>query len=151
MTLLTRKQIYFLASRQIRAEGFTLAEIRAAGFTKKQIDELEARIPLIEKPYTEILSGIKARERIFKQSTFGPDQDTPEFNICNSAMCTAGHLVNLGGSAGWKLKEEFDYSIAAALIHYKAHPNLPPQNFGAIPDEWALAYIEEMAEIEAQS
>ncbi len=30
-------------------------------------------------------------------------------------------------------------------------PGAPPQNTGVIPDEWALAYIEEMAEIEAQS
>jgi hypothetical protein len=65
-------------------------------------------------------------------------------------MCTAGHLVQLAGDAGWKLKERYDWIGAATLIHYKAHPNLPPQNFGSIPQEWALAYIKHMAKVEAK-
>jgi hypothetical protein len=60
-------------------------------------------------------------------------------------MCTAGHLVNMGGGMGYALKDKYGFSVAAALIHEKAHPGWPCQNFGSIPQDWALAYIEEMA------
>ncbi len=110
---------------------------------------LEDSIPLVEKPYTKILAGIKARELIHKQSTFGPDERVAEENICNTPMCTAGALVYLGGDKGWELKKKYQWRIAAGLIHYKAHPTLPAQNFDSIPQEWAMAYIERMAEIEA--
>ena len=64
------------------------------------------------------------------------------------AMCTAGHLVNMAGKKGWELRDKYGYEIAAMILHEKAHPGWPCQNFGLIPDEWALAYIEEMAERE---
>ena len=76
---------------------------------------------------------------------------TPEENICKTPMCTAGHLVSMAGAAGWALKEKHGFAHAAALLHDAAHPGVPCQNFGNIPDAWALAYIEEMAEREAAS
>ena len=61
-------------------------------------------------------------------------------------MCTAGHLVNLAGEAGYKLKDKCGgFAEAARLIHIKSRPDAPPQNFGAIPQEFAMAYIEERA------
>lgn len=65
-------------------------------------------------------------------------------------MCTAGHLVNMGGAMGYALKQQFGWETAALLIHRKARPDVPPQDFGGIPQEWAMAYIEERAEEEAQ-
>jgi hypothetical protein len=129
--------------------GYSVSDVRSAGYSASDVQELFDRVPFVENPYTKLLKGIQARERIFKQSTFGPGIYIREENICNTAMCTGGHLVNLGGKPGWKLQEEFGFSTAGALIHQKAHPGWPCQNFGSIPDEWALAYIEEMAEHEA--
>ena len=63
-------------------------------------------------------------------------------------MCTAGHLVNMAGKIGWDLKAKYGFRGAATLIHLKTHPNFPIQNFGAIEDERAMAYIEAMAEWE---
>ena len=105
-------------------------------------------LPVLEKPYTKIWQGIQEQKLKFDQSTWG-DVESFETNICGTPMCTAGHLVHLAGKAGYKVKEEFNYPLAARLIHEKAHPGKPCQNFGAIPDEWALAYIESMAEYES--
>lgn len=65
-------------------------------------------------------------------------------------MCTAGSLVHMAGQRGYELKKEFGWEGAASLIHKKAHPDYPCQNFGGIPQSWAMAYIEEMAEREAE-
>lgn len=66
-------------------------------------------------------------------------------------MCTAGHLVNMGGTEGYKLKKEYGWEKAASLIHLKAHPTAPTQNFGSIEQSHAIAYIELMAEYESRS
>ena len=66
-------------------------------------------------------------------------------------MCTAGHLVQLAGAEGLALQKKLGWPQAAALIHAAAHPDHPCQNFGSIPDAWALAYIEKMAAIEAET
>ncbi len=109
-----------------------------------------ASVPLVNHPYSRMLAGIQDKKRIHKQSTWGdlngPEDDT---NICGSPMCTAGHLVQMGGAAGWALRLQYGWATAASLIHAKAHPDVPPQNFRAIPQDWALAYIETMAEREA--
>jgi hypothetical protein len=133
----------------LRSAGYSASDVLSAGYSASDVQELFDRVPLVENPYTKILQGIQTRERIFKQSTFGPGHYVREENICNTAMCTGGHLVNLGGEPGWKLQKEFGFSTAGALIHQKAHPGWPCQDFSSIPDEWALAYIEEMAEHEA--
>jgi hypothetical protein len=54
-------------------------------------------------------------------------------------------------SAGYSasdLKSEYGWGAAAGYIHMKAHPDIPCQNFSAIPQDLAMAYIEAMAEIE---
>ena len=127
------------------AAGYSLSDLLAAGYSASALRD---ETPLVERPYSRLLTDIREKKRLFRQSTFGPDNQPKEVNICDTAMCTAGHLVNMAGEAGWKLKEKYGYSFAAALIHEKAHPGWPCPNFGAIPDEWALAYIEEMAERE---
>jgi hypothetical protein len=54
----------------------------------------------------------------------------------------------MAGKIGYQLKNKYDWSFAATLIHLKSCPHLPIQNFGSIPQAHALAYIEEMAELE---
>jgi hypothetical protein len=128
--------------------GFSVSELRQGGFSVSEVDAFEETIPLVEKPYSCMLEQIKAGQRIHKQSTFGPDCD-PATNLCKTPMCTAGHLVNMGGEKGYALREKYDFFVAGALIHSKAHPDIPHQDFSGIPQEWAMAYIEEMAEYEA--
>lgn len=62
-------------------------------------------------------------------------------------MCTAGHLVSMAGAKGYELLKKCgnDFSLAAGLIHMASRPDAPQQNFGSIPQEWAMAYIEERA------
>jgi hypothetical protein len=60
-------------------------------------------------------------------------------------MCTAGHLVHMAGEIGYSLKAKYDWVFAAMLIHRKSRPDIEPQNFGSIPQKFALAYIEERA------
>jgi len=133
----------------LRAAGWTPSALIAAGWTPSALRAAFGDIPVLEKPYTHLLADIQAKKRAFKQSTFGPERPTPEPNICNTPMCTAGHLVNMAGAAGWKLKDKYGFAGAASLIHDMSHPGWPQQNYGAIPDDWALAYIEEMAQHEA--
>jgi hypothetical protein len=115
--------------------------------------ELWERVPVIEKPYTKLLSDIQNKIRCHKQSTWGPIETIADFdankNICETAMCTAGHLVNMAGLEGYKLKAIYGFAGAAALIHAKSCPGRPCQNFGSIPQDFALAYIETEAEFEA--
>jgi len=117
----------------------------------KKFEELSSAIPILEKPYTKLLNDINEKKRTFRQSTFGDICDfDPELNVCGQAMCTAGHLVNMAGQAGYDMVKIYGWEIAASVIHHKVHPELPTQNFGSIPQEWALAYIEEMADIESK-
>jgi len=130
------------------AAGARLRDLRAAGAVPLKLGGLESSVPIVENPYTRILADIQAGQRLHDQSTFGPECD-PATNLCGSAMCTGGHLVNLGGAAGYALKDKYGWATAAALIHEKAHPGWPCQDFGMIPQENALAYIEYMAACES--
>lgn len=121
--------------------------LRAAGWTPSDLQEFD-NIPIIENVCSRLVADIEAGRRKHRQSTFGPDTKTPEPNICNTPMCTAGHLVNMAGEIGWDLKKKYGWETAARLIHSRAHPGWPPQNYGGIPDAWALAWIETMAEHE---
>lgn len=137
-----------LTASDMRDVGWTAHDLRDAGLTASDMRDAGFElgdIPFVERPYSRLLSDIKEQKRQFRQSTFGPSTLTTEDHICQTAMCTAGHLVNMAGAAGWKLQEQFGILAAARLIHDRAHPGWPCQNFGAIPDDWALAYIEEMA------
>ncbi len=129
------------------AAGWTPSALIAAGWTTSALREEMDKIPILNRPYSQLWNDIKDKKRVFNQSTFG-NCGSPEENICGSAMCTAGHLVNMAGQAGYDLKKRYGYAGAANIIHHLAHPDWPCQNFGNIPTEWALAYIEEMAERE---
>jgi hypothetical protein len=129
------------------AAGWTPSDLRAAGWTPSDLEEAEKEyeaIPVIEKPYSKMLAAINAGMRLHDQTTFGPDCD-PKTNLCKTPMCTAGHLVNMAGEAGYKLKHKYGWETAARLIHFKSRPDVPPQNFGGIPQKFALAYIRERA------
>ncbi|MBI1188266.1 MAG: hypothetical protein GC206_13210 [Alphaproteobacteria bacterium] len=129
----------------LRAEGWTPSDLRAAGLADDQI-------PLIERPYTQLRDALRTKARVHKQSTWGPEDAPPaEENICKTPMCTAGHFVSMAGEKGWELKNRFGWAGAYALLHDRAHPDTPMQNTASIPDEWALAYIEEMAAMEERS
>jgi hypothetical protein len=138
------------SASDLRSAGYSASDLRSAGYSASEVQELDESIPFVNKPYSKIWEQIKKNKDCHRQSTFGPEEMVEEQNICKTPMCTAGHLVAMGGAKGWNLKEKFDFRIAAALIHYKAHPNYPLQNFDAIPQDWAIAYIKEMAEREAQ-
>ena len=133
------------------AAGWTPSALIAAGWTPSDLraaEKLWESIPKIEKPYSRMLADIEEHKRIHDQSTFGPDDFDPKRNVCKTPMCTAGHLVNMGGEAGYNLRREFGWETAALMIHMKSRPDAPPQNYGGIPQEWALAYIRERAEEE---
>ena len=121
----------------LRAAGWTPGDLRAA---EKEWDA----IPFLDKPYTRLLIDIKNNKRKHDQSVFGPDCD-PGTNLCGTPMCTAGHLVNMAGEIGYKLGMKYGFSVAARMIHMKSRPDVPPQNFGNIPQKFALAYIETRA------
>ena len=130
-----------------RAAGYSLSAAIAAGYSENDIKEWES-IPVLDKPYTHLFSDIKEKRRIHRQSTWGPDKPTDEKHICDTPMCTAGHLVNMAGKIGWDLKNKYGWRDAAALIHIKTHSNFPMQDFGGIGDDQAMAYIEAAAEFE---
>ncbi len=133
----------YIASDVLSA-GYTASDVRSAGYEMPPDDE----IPLVHMPYTRMLADIKSSLRKHDQSTFGPDYD-PATNLCGTAMCTAGHIVQMAGPAGYALKNRFGFDVAAFLLFERAHPGWPQQNYGIIPQEWAMAHIEVMAEREA--
>jgi hypothetical protein len=106
--------------------------------------------PILQKPYTQLLADIEASKRKFDQSTFGPDNGVAEDHLCGTGMCTAGHLIQMAGEDGKRLKLKYGFSGAASLIHGATHPDYPCQNFRSIPDKYALAYIRKMAAVEAE-
>ena len=123
--------------------GFSATDLRGAGFSVTDLQEWDS-IPILEKPYSLLLADIESQRRIHSQKDWGPDYD-PARNLCKTEMCTAGHLVNMAGEVGYKLQKKYGWEIAATLIHRKSRPDVPPQNFGAIPQELAMAYIRERA------
>ena len=127
--------------------GYSLSDAIAAGYSEKDMREWDS-IPILDKPYSRLFADIKAKKRIHRQSTWGPEDCTAETNICGTPMCTAGHLVNMAGPIGYQLKDKYGWRDAATMIHIKAHPNFPIQNFNSIDQSYALAYIEVMAEWE---
>lgn len=133
--------------KDFSAVGWTPSSLRAAGWKPsdlKEVEKLWKSIPKLDKPYTRLLADIKAKRRIHNQHQAGPDYD-PGTNLCNTQMCTAGHLINMAGEIGYKLQYKYGWKGAARLIHMKSRPDVPPQNFGGIPQEFAMAYIEERA------
>jgi len=137
------------SASDLRSAGYSASDLRSAGYSEKDFEEWES-IPVLEKPYTTLLSDINEKKRVHLQSTFGDIEDfDPKVNLCKSQMCTAGHLVNMAGKIGYELKKKHGWATAATLIHYKAHPGLPVQNFGSIPQSQAMAYIEVMADYES--
>ena len=133
----------------LRSAGYSVSDLRSAGFSLSDLislKELIKSIPKLKNPYSQLWREIKEKKRCHQQSQWGPD--SPPENICGTPMCTAGHLVNMAGVAGYKLKDATSWSTAATIIHQKAHPDIPHQNFGNIPQDSALAYIKQMAEIE---
>jgi hypothetical protein len=133
----------------LEAAGYPLRAALEAGYPLSaagySADELEALVPLVREPYTRMLANIDQH----KQSTFGPEKMVAEDHLCKTQMCTAGNLVAMGEQAGWALRKKYGWIAAATLIHYKAHPDYPLQNFSAIPQEFAVAYIRDMAAREA--
>ncbi len=106
-------------------------------------------VPKLENFYSNLLLEINNKQRTHCQSTFGDIEDfDPTKNVCGSQMCTAGHLVNVAGERGYELKKEFGFATSAEFIHKKSYPDAPCQDFGNIPQSWAISYIEIMAEFD---
>ncbi len=133
------------------AAGWTPSDLIAAGWTPSDLEQVQKEwdaIPKIPKLYTRLLSDIEAGKRKHDQSTWGPECD-PATNLCKTPMCSAGHLVNLAGEVGYALKAKYGWPGAARMIHMKNRPDVPSQNFGSIPQAFAMAYIRERAAEEA--
>src|SRR3990167_6623045 len=131
----------------LRAAGWTPSALRAAGWTENQLNDAEDEwnsIPILIKPYTRMLAEIKAGQRIHDQSKFGPESN-PKENLCRTPMCTAGHLVNMAGDIGYELMKKNGWGTAAGLPPIKTRSDAPPQNYGNIPQKFAMAYIEQRA------
>jgi len=91
-------------------------------------------------------NDIKNKKRIHNQKTFGDIKDfDPKLNVCGIAMCTGGMWVDLGGKPAYDFKNKYGYALTSLLMHKKAHPTLPCQDFGTPTQESAEAYIEWMA------
>ncbi len=159
---LTEAQISWLTGAQIsrltEAQISRLTEAQISWLTEAQISRLTGaqkgvvdwlKTFKIANPYSQILSDIKAGKRKHDQKTFGPESIMPsEGNLCRTPMCIAGHLVNLAGEEGWKLKERFGFTGAAFIIHSQSRPDVSAPRFDTYPNEWAMAYIEERAKEE---
>ena len=115
-------------------------------------EKLWAKVPLVDKPYTQLLADIKNKTRCYKQSDWGNirEYDVTK-NVCETAMCIAGHLTHMGGAMAYALLQELDYTYAkvGGLIHAKTHPNMPCMDFYITDNSVGMAYIETMAEYEA--
>ena len=152
---LTQDQIGWLSQNQIGG----LSQNQIGGLTQDQIGWLSkenncilfgnASVPKVKNLYSRMLADINASERKIDQSTFGPDN--PPANICDTPMCIAGHTVHLAGAPGYALKNRFSFDIAARLIHRASCPDLPEPRYDSYPNEWALAYITEMATLETNA
>ena len=133
------------------AAGWTPSDLRAAGWTPSDLIAAEKEfqsIPIVKQPYAQLLAAIESNTRKHDQSTFGPECD-PQANLCKTPMCTAGHLVNMAGEVGYSLSKKYGPAGAARLIHRRWRPDVPPQNFGSIPQKFAMAYIRQRAKEEA--
>ena len=140
----------FTASQLVES-GVTVSDLIRAGVTVSQLVRgySTADVPTVEKPYSRMLAAIESRAIIHDQSDYGPGHYDcgPETDSCGTPMCTASHLVAMAGEAGAKLLDACDGNLplAAGLIHAMSRPDAPCQDFGSIPQEWALAYIRERA------
>jgi hypothetical protein len=121
--------------------------LKALGDIKTLVNAL----PVLENPYSKMWDDLETKRRVHNQTNWGPEECPAEENICGTQMCTAGHLVNMSGSAGYALKEKVGWANAASFIHQKStSAQLPEQNYGSIPQAWALAFIEENARMEKE-
>jgi|GEM_PF-6600210 len=145
------------SASEVRSAGFSASEVRSAGFSASEVRELEkliSKLPKEPKPYTRMLVDIKAGKRKHDQSTFGPDNtvELGDRGVCDTPMCTAGHLKQMAGEVGHKIFRLLDGDFAATgrIIHDAWCPGVPRQNYGAIDQKLAMAYIEWRAAEEAK-
>jgi len=150
------KALLALTSTEELEDGYSISELRDAGYPDlavrgagysasegREIENLINKIPKLKNPYSHLWKDIQDKKRLHNQSLWGPEK--PCDNLCGTPMCTAGHLVNMAGKAGYELRKITSWQFAAGIIHEKAHPDVPAQNFGNIHQEYALEYIKQMA------
>ena len=130
------------SASEVLSAGYSASEVLSAGYSKKDLAEWDA-IPVLEMPYSVMLSEIKEGKRILKQSTFG---DKLTCHICGTPMCIGGNLVQMAIVKGYKFKG--DYVNESALIALKAHPDYPFHDFSKTEDEPAFALLEQLAAFE---
>ena len=135
--------------------AYTLNNLSAYTLNKlKEYQELVDAIPVLSKPYTQLLNDIKENKRTFKQSVWGNIETWEQAcdaknNICNTPMCQAGALIHMAGKAGYELKQYLNsWERAATIIFKKANPDLREPNFLNTSQESALVFIEETAKLE---
>jgi hypothetical protein len=134
--------------------AYTLNNLSADTLNNLSADTLKhlniiKEIPLLNKPYSILLADINNNNRLYNQSDWGniTEYDANN-NLCNTAMCIAGHFVNMCGAKGYELKDRFGWETAAELIHLQSSPNTPIFNYYNTNNAVGLAYIEMMSEFE---
>ena len=152
---LSREQLSWLSREQLswlsREQLSWLSREQLSGLSREQLSGLSrGSAPKVSRLYATMADALAAQRRQLDQSTFGPDSD-PGSNLCATPMCIAGHTVNLAGEAGYKLAAQVGFATAALLIHRQTYGDAPPPRYDNYPNEWALAYVEMMAERERQA
>ena len=144
---LTRDQMAGLTGDQLAS----LTRDQLAWLTSEQLAGLTGNynIPKVENLYSRMLDGLNTHIRTLNQDTYGPEE--PPLDICDTPMCIAGHTVHLAGEAGYALKDNLGFPLAARLIHDASRPDAVPPRYDTYPTPWALAYIEVRAAEEAQA
>jgi hypothetical protein len=82
--------------------------------------EQHPEIPVIDRPDVKILALVEANPACFDQGTWH----------CGTTHCTAGHMVNLAGDAGYALERKLGSTQAAARKLYLAAIGTVPHFYG---------------------
>ena len=141
---MTKEQMIFLAtSRPTGAQFAALVDSMSGA----QLAALVGDIPKVEKLYSTIWTDLKTGQRVFNQGNFGDTADPGE-HLCRTAICVAGHTVQLAGA--YNLVKKIGFPATATLIHLKSCPDFPVPRYDSCPDEWMLALIEYYAQLEGE-
>lgn len=97
-----------------------------------RLKEIQESVPVIDKPYTTILTAIM---------TDGCSLNMQSWHTCKTTHCLGGLTVIKAGDAGRELESRFDTETAVRAILRKSRPEAPLPNFYA-RNEAALAFIQ---------
>ena len=106
-----------------------------SGATLDRMEEIRDLVPVLEKPYTNILAQINHAGCHLKMDAW---------HTCDTTHCLGGWTTTLSGPKGKKLESNIGMPFAAAAILRKSRPDAPLPDFYA-SNEAAMAFIEARA------